>query len=56
MRDFVIRCRIAACIFLIASCLIVTVASGAEPETFRHLLTLPLDYDPQAKRPLYGEG
>lgn len=56
MRDFEIRCRFAACIFLIASCLIVPATSGAEPKTFRHLLTLPLDYDPAAKRSLYGEG
>ena len=40
MRDFVIRCRFAVCLFLMASSLIVTDASVEEPETFRHLLTL----------------
>jgi WD40 repeat protein len=51
-----IRARAAAYLFLMAFCLIGAEAGGAEPASFRHLLTLPLDYDPQAKRSPYGEG
>ncbi|MCE9528451.1 MAG: WD40 repeat domain-containing protein [Planctomycetales bacterium] len=53
MRFFIIRARPAACLFLMAFCLIGAEADGAEPAGFRHLLTLPLDYDPQAKRSGY---
>jgi WD40 repeat protein len=48
--------RAAAHLFLMAFCLIGAKAGGAEPAGFRHLLTLPVDYDPQAKRSPYGEG
>lgn len=51
-----IRARAAAHLFLMAFCLIRAEAVGEEPAGFRHLLTLPLDYDPQAKRSPYGEG
>jgi hypothetical protein len=53
MRSFVIRARTAAYRFLMAFCLLGAEACVVEPAGFRHLLTLPVDYDPQAKRSGY---
>ena len=47
MRWFVMRWRFAVSLFLFASRLLVSEAVGAEPNSFRHQLTLPLGFDPK---------
>lgn len=51
---YYIRLQFVWNLILTAYVLIVTGVSAAEPDAYRHWLTLPLDYDPQAKRSPYN--